>query len=342
MSRKLRPFGCGMIMGVARVNVDTLQLGPEFSHGDIGNRGVAVGDQIGASRIGAAVYQVQAGRWVWPFHYHHGVEEWLLVLSGTPVMRERAGQRTLAAGDLVCWPSGVEGVHTVGGPGRFMIFSVGGWPEASIAVYPDSGQIGARPGDVEPAGLDRLNFRREDAVDYWGGRGPSGALQIVEPPLSGEPLPVVSLREVALAVDAEDPPGFRGGYARLGPLLGATRLGATLYEFEPGEGTSPYHYEYGREEWGLVLSGAPTLRTPAGSVEVGPGDLDCFVEGPAGAHRYLNHGSEPARVLIFSTKDNPAVAVYPDSGKVGVFTHRGASWIFREPDGRVDYWDGET
>jgi uncharacterized cupin superfamily protein len=37
-----------------------------------------------------------------------------------------------------------------------------------------------------------------------------------------------------------------------------------LYELQPGERSFPYHYEYGCEEWLLVVSGRPTLRTPDG------------------------------------------------------------------------------
>jgi uncharacterized cupin superfamily protein len=73
-----------------------------------------------------------------------------------------------------------------------------------------------------------------------------------------------------------------------------------------------------------------------------PGDLVCFPEGPDGAHRFLNDTDAPARVVIFSTKNYPAIAVYPDSGKVGAITGAGAKWIFREADGSVPYYDGES
>jgi hypothetical protein len=58
------------------------------------------------------------------------------------------------------------------------------------------------------------------------------------------------------------PEGFRRERLQIGPLLGATRIGATLYELPPGERISPYHYQYNNEEWLLVLEGRLTLRTP--------------------------------------------------------------------------------
>src|SRR5205807_1844629 len=56
---------------------------------------------------------------------------------------------------------------------------------------------------------------------------------------------VVNAFTAALESDADDPPGYRPHEARIGPLLGATMLGATIYELEPGNSNCPYHYEYG-------------------------------------------------------------------------------------------------
>jgi uncharacterized cupin superfamily protein len=122
-----------------------------------------VGKRLGASLIGASVYELPAGQRSFPFHYHHGVEEWLYVVAGTPSVRTPAGEQPLKPGDLICFPSGADGGHTVTGPGRVMMFSAN--REPSISVYPDSDKIGPRPG----SGPDRLDFRRGDSVDYWDG-----------------------------------------------------------------------------------------------------------------------------------------------------------------------------
>jgi uncharacterized cupin superfamily protein len=127
-------------------------------------RSVRVGDGIGASAIGATVYELEEGQRSCPYHFHHGVEEWLLVLDGSPTVRTPAGEQPLGRGDVLCFPPGPDGAHAVTGPGRFVIFSAGS--ETSVAVYPDSDKIGARPPGDDP---DRLDFRRRDAVDYWEG-----------------------------------------------------------------------------------------------------------------------------------------------------------------------------
>ena len=108
-----------------------------------------------------------------------------------------------------------------------------------------------------------------------------------------------------------DQPGFSWRAAAVGEKLGATKLGASLYELDPGEKTFPYHYEYGCEEWLLVVAGKPTLRDPEGEHELRPGDVVVFPEGPEGAHQLRNGTDEPIRVLLFSTKGLPNSAVYP-------------------------------
>lgn len=152
----------------------------------------------------------------------------------------------------------------------------------------------------------------------------------------------VNLVSAELAHDADDPAGFESRYVRLGPLIGATKMGATIYELEPGQSNCPYHYEYGAEEWLLVIAGRPTIRHPDGEDELEPGDLVCFPEGPEGAHRVTNRSEETVRVLILSTKGDPAVAVYPDSDKIGIWTGNDADHVIVRRESGVDYWDRET
>ena len=140
--------------------------------------------------------------------------------------------------------------------------------------------------------------------------------------------------------DESRPDGYKAGSVRLSPVIGANRMVATVYELPPGESTWPYHYEYGAEEWALVLDGRPTLRHPGGEDELDPGDVVCFPEGPDGAHKFTNRTEEAARLMITSTFARPAVAVFPDSDKLGVWPDGdGATIVKRE---LVDYWEGEA
>jgi uncharacterized cupin superfamily protein len=138
----------------------------------------------------------------------------------------------------------------------------------------------------------------------------------------------------------EDPEGFRSGMFRVGDLVGAERTGTTVYELPPGEFLCPYHYEYGEEEWLLVLTGRPFLRTPEGTEELKPLDLAFFPRGPEGAHQVGNRTDEPARVLMWSNVVWPTGTAYPDSDKVGLWLAPGDKLMVERSSG-VDYYRGE-
>ena len=153
----------------------------------------------------------------------------------------------------------------------------------------------------------------------------------------------VNLFEVEVGRDDDDPPGYDTGYVRLAPKLGASKLGGTVYELPQGQSICPYHYEYGNEEWLIVITGRPTLRTPDGERQLAPGEIVCFPEGPAGAHKVTNGAEEVSRVLLLSTKKSPDAAVYPDSDKIGVWTgHEGEPFRLFRIESAVDYWDREV
>jgi uncharacterized cupin superfamily protein len=147
----------------------------------------------------------------------------------------------------------------------------------------------------------------------------------------------VNLFDVPVEDDADDPDGYRTSYARIGPLVGAEKLGLSVYRIRPGQSICPYHYEIGFDEWLIVLDGRPTLRTPEGERELRAWDVAFFPDGEAGAHKVTNNTGDDLRVAILSNKGDPGAAVYPDSDKVGIFP---PNKLFRLGDA-VDYWAGE-
>ena len=153
-------------------------------------------------------------------------------------------------------------------------------------------------------------------------------------------MPRVSIASPEFKYDDNDPEGFRSGMFRGG--FGAKLTGASVYDIPPGQALCPYHYEYGEEEWLLVLEGRPTLRQPAGSTVLEPWDVVCFPSGPEGAHGIRNETDGTVRVLMFSTVNHPAASVYPDSGKVAIWTGNPEDNVLVRKTSAVDYYDGET
>jgi uncharacterized cupin superfamily protein len=124
-------------------------------------RGAKVGKAVGGDEIGACLYELADGERTYPYHLHHGNEEWLFVAAGTPTVRTPDGERTLRAGDLVAFPRGPGGGHSVTGPGTVLLLSEKHLPD--VVEYPDSGKVGVRHHGASQ------NFLATDAVGYWEG-----------------------------------------------------------------------------------------------------------------------------------------------------------------------------
>jgi uncharacterized cupin superfamily protein len=319
------------------VNVVRCQPDEDLERRAFGFAAFELTERLGADVLGATVYEMGAGQTCWPYHYHHGVEEWLYVVSGEPVLRDPSGERPLEPGDLVAFSSGPDGAHTVRGPGRVVIFSTGarGWGEAFVTVYPDSDKIGAAPG---------VTFRRTDAIDAWLDDAVGTSTAMRERSALGPSGRTVNLTSAALGSPADHGPRDESGAhsTKLGPLFGTQTWAATLYELAPGDATAAYHYEWCREEWALVVSGSPTLRHADGQTTLSAGDICCFPQGPTGAHRLGNDGKDSARLIVFSTPaGRPMSAFYPDEGTVLVSISDNEGFLFRHDDRIEDYWDGE-
>jgi uncharacterized cupin superfamily protein len=275
-------------------------------------------EALGACVIGATVFDTKAGYTRGPYHFHDGVEEWMYVVSGEPVLRDPSGERTLQPGTLVAFQAGPDGAHTFVGPGRVVMFSVGarGWGEAFTSVYLDADKIGGKPG---------VQFLRTAALETW-----AEPAVVPVPSAPAGPCPQIDLR----SLPADD--------AHLTERLHAQTWVPTLHELDSGRATGPYHYDWCREHWAVVLGGAPTLRHPGGQDVMAPGDIVCFPEGEAGAHQFLNHADEPARLLVCAAPaSGPSAAVYPDDDTYVLRGPGQTGYRFRLSDKLLDYWDGE-
>jgi uncharacterized cupin superfamily protein len=138
---------------------------------------------------------------------------------------------------------------------------------------------------------------------------------------------------------------FRSRRSRLGYQAGCERLGLSLWEVEPGS-MGIFHFHFANEELLAVLSGTPTLRTPAGMRELAEGEVAAFPRGPHGTHAIGNHGDRPARILFFSEMRGPEVVFYPEDGMLGSMEamsspERGGMAIWTRLEGAVEQHDPE-
>jgi uncharacterized cupin superfamily protein len=268
------------------------------------------------------VYEARAGVPIWPYHYHYPSEEWLYVLDGAPVLRDASGWRVLEAGDVVCFPAGHRGAHTLEGPGRFLLLSGEMSSGPSVSVYPDSDKVSVFPG-IEADGLNALRLVRAGSVDYWygEGNGPVAPARVTREPDRAPGQPALNIRD--LTFEASE--GWRR--ASLGGAAGGERLDGAVLELDPGADFGPYRYEYGRELWLLVIAGTPTVQHAEGERALSPGDLACLAEGPAGGRRMLNRTGETARSLLLWTTGFPVAVCHPETGDWLLRTDPGADEI---------------
>jgi uncharacterized cupin superfamily protein len=130
-----------------------------------------IGQQAGAHGLGLSLWELQAGEAAYPYHFHLGDEELVIVLDGGLSLRTPDGWRELEPGEVVSFPIGPSGAHQLvnwtDGTVRFLSFSTAGHPDT--VVYPDSHKLGAA--ERRPGGFTmRIEYDESDTqVAYWKG-----------------------------------------------------------------------------------------------------------------------------------------------------------------------------
>jgi uncharacterized cupin superfamily protein len=138
----------------------------------------------------------------------------------------------------------------------------------------------------------------------------------------------VNLYEPTWDGEATNEDGATARAARLGRHAGGVRLGATLYDLEPGAAVSLLHFHHRNEELLLVLDGEPTLRGRDGQDRsLRRGEVVAFPAGPAGLHQVLNRTEGHVRVLICSTNFLPEIVEQPEAGVIAFVTEDGARTV---------------
>jgi uncharacterized cupin superfamily protein len=96
-------------------------------------------------QLGATVYELGPANFA-VYHFHHGSEELLVVLRGRPTLKTSEGERQLAEGEVVHFPTGPEGAHGLRNdsdePVRYVVAGIRVTPE--VVEYPELGQITAQ------------------------------------------------------------------------------------------------------------------------------------------------------------------------------------------------------
>ncbi len=162
--------------------------------------------------------------------------------------------------------------------------------------------------------------------------------------------PLVNIADVALR-DGGNGDQFVAKLGRIGAAIGAQKLGCQLHVVPADKKAYPRHNHHANEEMFYIVAGAGTYRLGDHSYPIRAGDV---IAAPAGdvstAHQIINTGNGELRYLAFSTRLDPDVTEYPDSGKFPVASMIPPSggmlsakfgYLGRRDKG-VDYFDGES
>ncbi len=131
---------------------------------------------------------------------------------------------------------------------------------------------------------------------------------------------------------------------RLARETAARKLGAAFDIVPPGKRSCPYHLHHAQEEMFIVLEGSGTMRVAGEMVPIRAGDVICIPPGPEYPHQIINTSDAPIKYLSISTRDQPEVVEYPDSGKFLAMAPRANGEFFdaiQKESNTLDYWDGE-
>jgi len=135
----------------------------------------AVGDAVGAQKLGCSLYSVPPGKRPFPYHLHHAIEESMYILEGEGTLRLAGEEIPVRSGDYIALVAGPEGVHQVVNTGsddlRFLCLSTMDDPD--VTEYPETGKIGVFAGFTPgaPSGDRRISgfYSKEGTVGYWDG-----------------------------------------------------------------------------------------------------------------------------------------------------------------------------
>ena len=171
---------------------------PEASNvwGDVPDWGGGVGARrlvrAPGGSLGASLWELQPGASQFVYHFHHGTEELLVVLRGSPTVRMHDGDRGLAEGDVVPFPRGPEGGHQVrndgDSPARVLIVSANGHQPQAASVVVGQG----------PARLD---------LTLVGSGGLTGVVRAAGNPLGGATVTLTDSRGEVTGAAITNPDG---------------------------------------------------------------------------------------------------------------------------------------
>ena len=125
-------------------------------------------------------------------------------------------------------------------------------------------------------------------------------------------------------------------FLHLSSFGGGSQISVSLEVLPPGKQANQSHFHLLEEEHVFILEGSLTLSLGTKRFELSCGHYVCFPAGQRVGHALVNHTSAPCRYLVLGNPQPHDVAVFPETGRVGVKL-MGESYRRSET---LEYWEG--
>lgn len=119
------------------------------------------------NQLHVSFMEIPPGKSAYPMHFHDGITEAYVILSGSGTVRTSEGEIGIGAGEVIVFPPGPAGAHRMTNtsedePLRYVDLDT--TQAHDVVHYPDSGKTA----HVTEAGAVAV-WRDGDAVDYYDG-----------------------------------------------------------------------------------------------------------------------------------------------------------------------------
>ena len=146
-------------------NIDEVNLTPYGEREGFSASLAAIGQRLGAPKLGCKLVVLAPGKRAWPYHLHYAEEEMFVIVEGSGTLRYDGERHPVRQGDVIFAPTGPGTAHQIINTSdaelRYLAFSSNS--DAEVCEYPDSGKIGAYGPDFHFLAPDSAE------VDYWDG-----------------------------------------------------------------------------------------------------------------------------------------------------------------------------
>lgn len=148
----------------------------EHRHGELyAARYAAVGQALGAKKLGCRLVVIPPGKRGWPLHFHYVNDEMFFILEGEGIYRHGTDEYPVCRGDMVMAHAGETKGHQLvnSGTAELRYLAISTMEQPDVFEYPETGKfgvcVGAAPGEPPEKRQFSLFARKDSAVDYWDG-----------------------------------------------------------------------------------------------------------------------------------------------------------------------------